>query len=242
MSKTTKVRACTKYRVNVMNAGTLRAVHVLVLATLAICAACTGCAAPVSSGSDGPRDEATIATTQQAITNAADDDGHPAVVALLSEGKVFCTGARHALVGLAKKAPVAPVRVLLEAFDKSFIGLEVQLVGFGTAGPGGEHELRKRVGTTTIESYAGDDFRFQPGPSQTCNGDSGGPAFATIDGHEAVVGLASYKVKTYAAPMENKGCSIIATSASGGHGTARTAGALLLALAGVFAARVRRRA
>src|SRR5262249_24760765 len=31
-------------------------------------------------------------------------------------------------------------------------------------------------------------FKFFPEPSQTCNGDSGGPAFATIDGVEYQIG------------------------------------------------------
>src|SRR6185369_16871072 len=54
-----------------------------------------------------------------------------------------------------------------------------------------DNNLRKRSGTTTIASFTADDFRFKPAPSQTCNGDSGGPALATIGDKEAVIGLAS---------------------------------------------------
>lgn len=298
-----------------MNARqTIFAVRMLVFAVMA----CVGCAAPID-GEDA-RDEEPVATTQQAITNAGDDLGDPAVVALLFEGKVFCTGvlvtasvvatAAHcvtptppdqvyfgtdpaskkgtfiaaadtmvhpefdeeslvndvALIGLAGKAPVAPVRVLMKPFDASFVGLEVRIVGFGSPAVGRENDLRKRVGTTRIKSYGADDFRFQPGPSQTCNGDSGGPAFAMIDGKEAVVGLASsgdsgckeygrntrmdtyvsffqsytksYSVTTPPAPMENKGC----TTAPGATGRGLSCGhAVWLLLALAWRVRQRRR-
>ena len=95
------------------------------------------------------------------------------------------------LIGLASKAPVAPVNIFTGDFDASFKGLAVRLVGFGATGIGQDGNLRKRSGNTTIDSFGDDDFRFHPTPSQTCNGDSGGPAFATVDGKEVVIGLAS---------------------------------------------------
>ena len=81
----------------------------------------------------------------------------------------------------------------LEPFDASFKGRDIRIVGFGApAGGGGQDtDLRKRTGDTKIESYGNDDFRMHATPSQTCNGDSGGPALATIDGKEVVIGLTS---------------------------------------------------
>ncbi len=95
------------------------------------------------------------------------------------------------LVALADKAPIAPLPVLTQEFDKSFVKLPLRLVGFGAPAANDDGNVRKRVGTTTIESYTADTFKFLPGPSQTCNGDSGGPAFATVGGKEYVVGLTS---------------------------------------------------
>jgi secreted trypsin-like serine protease len=217
------------------------AVRQLRLVALTALVACTGCAAEAATES---KDEP-IGSTQQAIINGEDDDADPGVVALLTGGKVYCTGflitrnvvvtAAHcvnpsppeqvyfgvnpsskkgtfiavtdskvhpdfdedtltndvAVLGLASKAPVAPVPVLTTPFDSSFKNLPIRLVGFGVTGDGNDNNLRKRSGTTTISSYSDDDFRFKPSPSQTCNGDSGGPALATIGDQEAVIGIAS---------------------------------------------------
>lgn len=206
--------------------------------------ACGACAAPAGSAADGEVSEH-ARTTQQAITNGDDDDADPAVVALLIEGSVYCTGAlitrnviltaAHcvdpappdqvffgskltskkgtlikvvdskvhpdfdeatlendvALVVIESKAPAAPLNVLTADFDASYINRPIRLVGFGVKAGGDQAGLRKRTGDTTILSYGDDDFRFHPGPSQTCNGDSGGPALATFGDHEAIVGLAS---------------------------------------------------
>ena len=74
-----------------MNARWLpRSIQLLVLAVLVACAAC---AAPVGqdSGASGESGE-TIGTTQQAIVNGDDDNADSAVVALLLNGSVYCTG------------------------------------------------------------------------------------------------------------------------------------------------------
>ena len=225
-----------------MNAGWLvRGIKMLALAAVV---ACTGCAAAADANESVSNDEST-ASTQQAITNGEDDNADPAVVALLLNGKIFCTGvlvspsivatAAHcisptppdqvyfgskpstkkgsfiavtntkihpdfdeetlvndiAVIGLASKAPVAPLPVLKTAFDDSFNGMAIRIVGFGATAGGEQTNLRKRTGDTTINTFGDDEFRLQPKPSQTCNGDSGGPALAMIDGEETVVGIAS---------------------------------------------------
>jgi secreted trypsin-like serine protease len=297
-----------------MNARWLpRQIQMLALAVLVTCAAC---AAPV--GTDGSEGEKT-GTTQQAIINGDDDDADSAVVALLLNGSVYCTGvlltnnvvatAAHcvtptppdqvffgsdpsskkgtriavttsrvhpdfdedtlvndiAVVGLASTAPVAPLNVFVKEFDDSYIGLEIRLIGFGATGPEQTNNLRKRTGTTAITSYTDDDFRFRPAPSQTCVGDSGGPAVAKIGDHEAVIGLTSsgdsncatygrdmridrylpfiqgyakaYSIPTGPATVDSSGCSTSSrTPARGSSGAA-----LLLVLAGVSLVRSRRR-
>ena len=195
------------------------------------------CAAPVESEN--------VSSTQEAITNGENDDADPAVVALLVNGQVSCTGvlisshvvatAAHCLslqpptqvyfgtkpstkkgtfidvsdtlqfpdfdedtladdiglVALKDKAPVAPIPVLTKEMDASFVNTPIRLVGFGAQSPTDDGNIRKRQGDTVIASVSQDFFKFHPGPSQTCNGDSGGPALATIDGKEAVIGLTS---------------------------------------------------
>jgi MYXO-CTERM domain-containing protein len=163
-----------------------------------------------------------------------------------------------AVVGLAARAPVAAVPVLVEALDTSWVGRPLRLVGFGAPASGAENDLHKRSGATTIERLGDADFVFRPGPSQTCNGDSGGPAFATVGDREVVVGLASsgdascrtygrdVRVDTYAtflasyaeaysthrtaAPMPNSGCAVAPGPATPPL-AARLAPLLLLALA-----------
>src|SRR5512135_2225628 len=49
--------------------------------------ACAGCAAHAG---DEPTED--VASTEQAITNGEDDDHDPAVVALLQNGQIFCSG------------------------------------------------------------------------------------------------------------------------------------------------------
>jgi secreted trypsin-like serine protease len=94
------------------------------------------------------------------------------------------------VVALAVPAPTSPLAISRKPFDSSFVGQKVRLVGFG-ASHGGALAQSKQVGTTTIASYKDQNFRFLGAPSQTCEGDSGGPAFATIDGRETVVGITS---------------------------------------------------
>ena len=289
---------------------------VVVVASMAVLA-CTGCTAPMSA--DPGSDEESTRTTQQAITNGDDDDDDQAVVGLMLQGKVYCTGvlvaknviltAAHcvkptppdqvffgskpsskkgtfiavsdtkahpdfdedtlvndvAMVGLAAKAPVAPLPVRLEAFDASFKNMNIRLVGFGVPSATAENDLRKRTGDSKIVSFTDDDFRFHATPAQTCNGDSGGPALATIDGKEYVVGITSsgdseckvygrdirvdtvlpflqsyakaYSAQTAAGPQPNAGCSMTTRAPLRGSAEA----ALLIGLACVAAARARRR-
>lgn len=298
-----------------------RAIHALALALLVACAAC---AAPVGAdgGERGEREAAEkTATTQQAIVHGDNDDADSAVVALLLNGSVYCTGvlltnnvvatAAHcvtptppeqvyfgtdpaskkgtfipvttsrvhpdfdedtlvndiAVVGLGATAPVAPLNVFVKEFDDSYIGLEIRLIGFGATGPEQTENLRKRTGTTAITSYTDDDFRFRPAPSQTCVGDSGGPAVAKIGDHEAVIGLTSsgdsncatygrdmridrylpfiqgyakaYSIPTGPATVESSGCSM--SHGTSGRGSSAPTAAMIVVLGCIALARSRAR-
>ncbi len=75
--------------------------------------------------------------------------------------------------------------------DASSVGLPLRLVGFGRTGPADTTPAQKRVGTASLGALTATELSFAPSPSQTCSGDSGGPAFATRGGVEAIVGVTS---------------------------------------------------
>ena len=80
--------------------------------------------------------------------------------------------------------PAAPL-------DATAQGLPLRLVGFGRTTPTDTTPARKRSGTAALTSLSPTELQFAPSPSQTCDGDSGGPAFATLGGIEVLVGVTS---------------------------------------------------
>jgi MYXO-CTERM domain-containing protein len=50
----------------------------------------------------------------------------------------------------------------------------------------------KRQTSTVLSDFSDLLVHFSDGQHETCNGDSGGPAFMTIDGQEVIVGLTSF--------------------------------------------------
>lgn len=73
------------------------------------------------------------------------------------------------------------------------IGADYRHVGFGVYDrTTGDADGQKRTGTTTISSVQGDIIRSGDSEVSVCFGDSGGPAFLTIDGVELVAGVHSF--------------------------------------------------
>ena len=95
------------------------------------------------------------------------------------------------LILLAEPAPVEPVIFSTQPLDASFVGAPLRVVGFGSTG--GPEPLFgiKHEGIARGLDFEDTTFRFTGDPSQTCLGDSGGPAFVTRDGREELVGVAS---------------------------------------------------
>jgi hypothetical protein len=98
-----------------------------------------------------------------------------------------------AMVLLADDPPAGatPWPLPATALDATAVGLPLRLVGFGLTGPSDSSPAEKRTGTAVLASLAATALQLSPSPSQTCSGDSGGPAFATIGGVEVVVGVTS---------------------------------------------------
>jgi hypothetical protein len=94
---------------------------------------------------------------------------------------------------LAKPAPVAALAVNRTALDAALVGKPVRFVGFGLDNSQAQTGAGvKRQTTTTLSDYNALLIHFTDGLHETCNGDSGGPAFMTLGGKEVIVGLTSY--------------------------------------------------
>ncbi|MBK7580612.1 MAG: trypsin-like serine protease [Myxococcales bacterium] len=94
-------------------------------------------------------------------------------------------------VTLAADAPVAPIEILPE-MDQSWVGQKLSFVGYGiTSGHGGGAGV-KRLVTMPISAVEATRFVYQTPGKNTCNGDSGGPAFANVGSEWFVAGVTSY--------------------------------------------------
>ena len=97
------------------------------------------------------------------------------------------------VVILASDAPVTPVP-LNTSMPSSWVGKSLTFVGYGvTNGSTQTGAGRKRVVSIPISQVAATQFAYQTRGKNTCNGDSGGPAFATdASGNLTVAGVTSY--------------------------------------------------
>lgn len=93
------------------------------------------------------------------------------------------------VVQLAQPTTLTPI-----AFNRSntLLNLPVKLVGYGTNSHANTGAGTKRTVTTNI--VAANDLLVQIGNSnaQTCHGDSGGPAFQTLNGVQTLIGVTSF--------------------------------------------------
>jgi hypothetical protein len=88
-------------------------------------------------------------------------------------------------------AAAAPPR-LRAPLGESALGGPVRVVGYGRTEPEGSNAPRKHEGVAALEEIRVRELVVGPGPSLPCTGDSGGPAFVTIDGVELLAGVASH--------------------------------------------------
>lgn len=94
-------------------------------------------------------------------------------------------------VTLTQDAPVAPMKILPQ-MDASWVGRQLTFVGYGiTTGYGGGSGVKRSV-TMPIQSVGASRFVYQTPGKNTCNGDSGGPAFAQLGSEWFVAGVTSY--------------------------------------------------
>lgn len=94
-----------------------------------------------------------------------------------------------AVLVLASAAPVTAVPLGASAPD---VAATVRLVGWGLTAMDAGDTGTKRQGAASVTAIAATSFDVGPAPSQPCEGDSGGPALATTNGKEYMVGVTSH--------------------------------------------------
>jgi MYXO-CTERM domain-containing protein len=96
------------------------------------------------------------------------------------------------LVHLADDVPITPAPFRTAPLSAAELGAPVHLVGWGITGGGLEDSGIKRHVVSRLDEF--DDKLVLVGNSETntCSGDSGGPAFLTVGGVEQVVGVTSF--------------------------------------------------
>lgn len=94
---------------------------------------------------------------------------------------------------LSEEAPVEPMGIVSQ-MDSSWRGEDLFFVGYGVNdGYGQTGAGKKRAVWMQISQVYSASFRYDDPNKNTCNGDSGGPAFAyTADGQYLVAGVTSY--------------------------------------------------
>ncbi len=101
-----------------------------------------------------------------------------------------------AIVELASPAAVTPIPMNSQDL-KPLIGQDVRVTGYGVTGENNRDSGTKRVGVTKLDTLTtepgfGEIMYIGVTGSKTCYGDSGGPAFMTLDGVEYLVGVTSF--------------------------------------------------
>lgn len=88
--------------------------------------------------------------------------------------------------------PPVPAVGLVPSMDQGWVGRELTFVGYGITSGNGGGSGNKRSVVMPIHSVGSTRFSYQIAGKNTCNGDSGGPAFAQVDGEWLVAGVTSY--------------------------------------------------
>lgn len=72
------------------------------------------------------------------------------------------------------------------------VGAPFTAVGFGITGAGTNTSGTKRTVALSVTALDANEFEFGSSTSNTCSGDSGGPAIMNLSGVDTVVGIVSY--------------------------------------------------
>ena len=93
---------------------------------------------------------------------------------------------------LSQQAPMQPIPMIAENLGQmNAVGQSVRMVGYGITAFEGTGNGIKRTGDMQIDAIDASTIYLGPGPSLTCNGDSGGPLLMTVNGSEVLAGIHS---------------------------------------------------
>ena len=101
-------------------------------------------------------------------------------------------------IALLRLAAAPPVKPMLIADSKPSVGLPLTIVGYGETSEGKGDSGTKRLAKNVVHDLFSKTFTFAGvggGLGNTCKGDSGGPAFATLGGRFVQVGITSAGVE-----------------------------------------------
>jgi secreted trypsin-like serine protease len=99
------------------------------------------------------------------------------------------------VVILSSPAPMAPLPYNRTALPQSMVGSPARIVGYGITDGNdmmGTTAGTRRTAPTTLAHLSDLFVGLQDGSHGICEGDSGGPAFMTLNGVETVVGVTSF--------------------------------------------------
>lgn len=96
------------------------------------------------------------------------------------------------VLALAQDAPVAPMPMsFLDMKASGMLRTDARAVGFGITAKRRVDNGMRRTGGVTVDCYDDSSMYLQPGPSATCDGDSGGAVLLMQDGVEVLGGIHS---------------------------------------------------
>jgi uncharacterized protein (TIGR03382 family) len=96
------------------------------------------------------------------------------------------------VLALQADAPVEPMPMAyLDVTASGTLGEDARAVGFGVTEADGAGNGTRRSGMLTVDRYDTSSIYLRPGPSATCNGDSGGALLFLQDGVEVLGGIHS---------------------------------------------------
>jgi MYXO-CTERM domain-containing protein len=102
-------------------------------------------------------------------------------------------GSDVGVVILQNATTIRPLPFNHAAMTQALVGQNVRFVGYGLDDALNQTGAGvKRVTSTVLSDYDTVKLHFTDGTHETCNGDSGGPAFMTLSGVETIVGVTSY--------------------------------------------------
>jgi len=97
-----------------------------------------------------------------------------------------------ALIELAEAPPVEPIPINRSSMADNWIGAPIRLVGWGITGGGQQDSGIKRAVDSQLFGFNEQLISVGSPQSNTCSGDSGGPAFMNVDGQTVVAGVTSF--------------------------------------------------